>query len=544
MIADSLPNRLIQRVRRIDRKPESLQVEEPLRAAFTLASAIVVVGFFLFAGTMQEPGESEARLGLASGEGLAPFGQVMGGWDPSLAPGRVLVSQIWRTIEGGPASVSAIRGPETLAALALGLTVAARLAGVMGARAGLFGLLAILGSFVMIDRSSATEVELVLGLSVFAAIDRLVECGSGWVAGLWTAAAFLLGGWPAVAVILLPTLILGRSGTSLCPGLLLPPAVAMAGWSAWALSVAKPEVWASAMTLPLTQPSAWTLAADVVVLALPFTPLAAVTLWPSARAGWNGPTRSLLVGWIQVATIALFAGTLIPGLAVAAKIPVLVALAMVSAVILEQAWEGFADSGPRRSVLGGGLVFGALGGLALVGLGGFLTVAQPYYRGVGFVLIGLGCATGLLAVDAIWIRSSRQAIRAMIFLAVGLKVAHGGLYAPEMNYRMGQGPWGRAIGQHIPPNWPIYVFHRWSPALALATEHPVRQLPAEVFLKDQPGGVKFVLLQDGEFTHWPEVAPPLTKVREFQDERGRVRVLARTEGKLNRRRDSDRSSPP
>ena len=123
----------------------------------------------------------------------------------------------------------------------------------------------------------------------------------------------------------------------------------------------------------------------------------------------------------------------------------------------------------------------------------------------------------------------------LVLVAVGVKVAHGAIYMPELNYRTGKGPWGRAVGQYVPPMYPIYTFHNVSPALAFATEHPVRRLRAEIYLKVVPSdGPKFVLLTLSEFEHWPEEAPKLVKVRDFQDEYGGTRVLARTEGRLVR----------
>jgi hypothetical protein len=116
-------------------------------------------------------------------------------------------------------------------------------------------------------------------------------------------------------------------------------------------------------------------------------------------------------------------------------------------------------------------------------------------------------------------------------VAVCLKVAHWGYYVPEWNYRRSQGPWGRAIGQWVPAQWPIYTTHAWPADLAFATGRPVRQLVDPKLLAYQPGkNAKFVLLLQSEFTHWPEGAPRIFEVASFQDERGDVRVLARTEG--------------
>ena len=47
---------------------------------------------------------------------------------------------------------------------------------------------------------------------------------------------------------------------------------------------------------------------------------------------------------------------------------------------------------------------------------------------------------------------------------------------------MSQGPWGRAVGQWVPPNWPLYVVHAWSDDLLFHTERPVRQIAAPPLL--------------------------------------------------------------
>jgi hypothetical protein len=122
---------------------------------------------------------------------------------------------------------------------------------------------------------------------------------------------------------------------------------------------------------------------------------------------------------------------------------------------------------------------------------------------------------------------------AVVAVAVGLKLFHWGVYVPEWNYRLSQGPWGRAIGQWVPPSWPIYTVHTWPADLAFATGHPVRQLPNEKSLLFEPQSRPlFVLLHPAEFDHWPAQAPPLMKVRDFQDQYGGSRVLARTRGEI------------
>jgi hypothetical protein len=126
----------------------------------------------------------------------------------------------------------------------------------------------------------------------------------------------------------------------------------------------------------------------------------------------------------------------------------------------------------------------------------------------------------------------RGSLFAIVALAVFLKIAHAGYYVPEWNYRRSQGPWGRAIGQWIPPNWPIYTTHAWNPDLAFAIGRPVRQLVSAHHLEYQQGEAKFVLLLESEFENWPANAQPLQKVATLLDEFGSTRIVARTAGEL------------
>jgi hypothetical protein len=53
--------------------------------------------------------------------------------------------------------------------------------------------------------------------------------------------AFLAGGWPALAAIALPIVVIGRPGKTLSAPLLVPALAAAAGWSAWALAAGGPR---------------------------------------------------------------------------------------------------------------------------------------------------------------------------------------------------------------------------------------------------------------------------------------------------------------
>ena len=65
------------------------------------ATAALALGFVIAGGGNLDLGEIESRLGLAAGAAVGPFGQVFGGWEPSLWPAQVLPSALWAWAEGG-----------------------------------------------------------------------------------------------------------------------------------------------------------------------------------------------------------------------------------------------------------------------------------------------------------------------------------------------------------------------------------------------------------------------------------------------------------
>jgi hypothetical protein len=240
--------------------------------------------------------------------------------------------------------------------------------------------------------------------------------------------------------------------------------------------------------------------------------------------------------WLQVAGVVLLAGTFIPGVGASATVPALVGLALAAGAALAQMWESQSGT-PRRAFMGLVLLIAAASALIAIPGGGYLAAAIGYYRPLAIGVAAAGFIVLWVALAAAWHGRPRWSIAALVLLAVSIKVAYAGIYVPEWNYRTGQGPWGRAIGQWVVPNWPIYTFHTWPEDLAFATGHPVRQLPdPRIFLVQPPPRPAHVLLLASEFEHWPTTALPLIKIRSFEDERGEVRVLARTPGDLGLRR--------
>lgn len=494
----------------------------------------IAAGFILVGGGRQDLGPVEARLGLAASESFGPLGLAFGGWEPSLWPGEVGPSILWGWGEEGKITSASVRWPAAIAGLLAGLIITRRVLATLGIRAAILTMLCWSGTVALMDRSAGTGLTMIPGLAVVAALDRILGRGSGWVAGLWAALAFLSGGWPPLALIGLATIVLGRRGTGFSTGLIVPPVVAAVAWSAWALQVMSTEAWAAALALPLTQKSAWLLSVRVLALGLPWTPFVALVASRSVRDGWSEPGRLLVLGWLQVAAACILAGTVVPGLAAAAGLPALAGLAVVAAAGCDRLWSGDVSAVTRRRGLGLAATIAVLWIIPIVVGGIYLASAVSYYRGLAILLIVLAVPIAGLCYSALAQSDPRHALLNVALVAFCLKFAHMGYYAPEWNYRRSQGPWGRAIGQWVPPNWPIYTTHGWSPDLAFSIGRPVRQLASPkllTFLKDRP--THHVLLLDSEFEHWPDDAPELVKVASFQDEFGGTRVLARTAGEFS-----------
>jgi hypothetical protein len=205
----------------------------------------------------------------------------------------------------------------------------------------------------------------------------------------------------------------------------------------------------------------------------------------------------------------------------------------VAGTVLDAAWTNSLATWPRRAFLA--ITFGlSLIWLMTLVYGEYLwLIVFSYYRPVGI-------AAGIVAVPLLvlsWLGaeqgSTRRASVALVLLAASLKLAHWGYYVPEWNYRHGQGPWGRAIGQWVLPNWTVHTLHDWPPDLAFAIGRPVRQLRTPMHIAyPEDGESRHVLLLQAEFDNWPESAPKLLKVASFRDPDGGLRVLARTPGSL------------
>ncbi|GAC1473115.1 MAG: hypothetical protein NVSMB9_21190 [Isosphaeraceae bacterium] len=496
------------------------------------ALALMATGFVLLGGGNLDLGPNESRLGLASFERLGPFGQAFGSWEPTVWPVPLAASLMWAWGEGGMPTTASIRWPAAIAGLAIGLIVARRVVITLGGRAGVLLGLTWFGSIALIDHTDVAGLDLIAGLCLVATLDRLLGPGSDLLTGILAALAFLAGGWPPLTVVVLATVVLGRAHATLSWRLLLPPLLAFVGWSAWCLSVAPAEAWGAALAIPLTEKPAWLFALQILALGLPWSPFAALACSRNVRDGWPRGGRAFVAGWLQFAGASVLAGTLIPGLAHAASVPSLVGLSVAAAAGIDRILEARVSAQAQRWFFVGVIFLSCGWALIAIVAGGYLATAVGYYRALSLTLIVLAVPVAFVSLRSARRQEPRNALLALFALAVCLKVAHWGYYVPEWNYRLSQGPWGRAVGQWVPPRWPIYTTHTWRTEFAFATGHPFRQLVSPQHLAFEPGPARFVLLLASEFENWPPQAPPLTKVASFQDEYDRTRILARTDGPL------------
>jgi hypothetical protein len=495
---------------------------------------LIVAGVFTLLGAGNlDLGRAEARLGMAVGEPLGPLGQVYGQWEPGLWPGRVAIAQAWGKAHGGRPTAASVRWPEAIAAVLAGLIVAVGLARVAGDRAGAIAGLAFLGSIGLMHRGWDAGIDPVAGLLALSALYRIMRKGPDWAAGLWTAAAFLVGGWPAVLLVLLPTVVLGTRDRWLSPRLVLPVVAVAAAWTAWSWRVAGPQATAAALTLPFTQGLNLALSLKVLALSLPFGPLAVLVFRPGVRASMSETACDWARDWARIGIVAVLAGSLVPGLAPTAGFLALAALGTLAASVLEAGLSPSIDPSSRRAIVGLSVAVVLLGCAILTPSGAYLSAAVSYYRGVAVVLMIGSIILAAMTVIGARLGRARIAVISLGCLALAIKVAYAGVYVPEWNYQRSQGPWGRAVGQWVPPSWPIYIVHGWPDDLMFHTERTVRRLPAPEVLAmhtwDRP---PHVLLLEAEFKRWPKSAPRLIEVRRFQDQRGDVRVLARTDGPM------------
>lgn len=552
------------------------------RLNFTAALALGLC-FVAFGGADRELGVGEARHGLSATADWGPFGRLHGNWDPVQSFGWVASARAWHGLFGDvSADQGVVRWPSILAGLAAGLALSATAHRIFGRGAGIWAALTWFGSLALIDhtdglltslfsglpiRGYLSGADLLTGLFAILALNRVSTRGSDWISGTWTAFAVLSGGWPALLAIGLPLLVIGRRGAYLGAPLVLPAFAAFGAWSAWGIRGGGPLIWSVAVTLPLKQGAGWWLTPTALALSAPWTPMLAAGIWAwraaareeregdddgsGAAVGAGGATPGRYAGdWAKIGATSLFAGTLIPGLAGSALPLALASGALLSALGCAWVWSGASERGSRGSVRPRRLVAG-LSMLTVLGWTALFTPAHlqlvfqtPYYRPIGIALLVL---TGL----AVWLGvvggingSGRMGLAALALVAVGFKWHHWGIYAPEWNYRVSQAPWGRAIGQWVPPGRPLFILgtrlETWPADLMFGVGHPIRLVPnpqALRFFNDGPRPTH-VLLHPAELRAWPEDAPEVEEIFTFYSQTGfdPARVLVRIPGEPGWRR--------
>jgi hypothetical protein len=505
--------------------------------------AVLVIGafFVIFGGANLELGPLDAKYGLASGEAFGPYGRVFGYWDVSVWPLAVAFGRIWAYFEEVGPTQGVVRWPSAIAGLWIGFLIARRARLTLGPRAGILAALAFFGSLALMDRSLGSGLDLIAGVGTVSALDRLLTKGSGWVVGAWASLAFLAAGWPPLAVLALATVVLGRKGSTWTWSMTVPVLAMVATWTAWALRTTSAEAFATALALPITQTSAWYLGILALGLGLPWAPFAILARHRSIRDGWTNDSRALVIGWLQVAGASWIVGSIVPGLASSALIPVIAGLAMVSACCWDRIWAASADlpQSVTRGAIRLSLAMTGIWFLLVLGKGGEIGFEVAYYRSTVIEVAILSLAGFLLALHAARFGEARWALGGIVLVSIALKLAHWGYFVPEWNYREGAGPWGRAIGQWVPEKHTIFVLHDWEPDadLAFAINRPIRKLAKPELIQYQPGeGSKFVLLTDSEYSeylNWSQGWPRLLKVAEFEDKQGiSKRILTRTDAPL------------
>jgi hypothetical protein len=535
MGVDSIQTSRIDGSRRLraDESKVVLRLPDPVALCVPALAALGVL-FVLVGGADSDLRSADARIGLSATEGFSPLGQVFGHWSPDVWPLRAAVSRLFYFLEeAGRPDNGTVLWPAAIAGMAAGWLVARRLVAVGKIRMSLIFGFAWFGSVAMLDHSTSAGLDLITGLATIAAIDRLLAGVSDWKTGIWASLAFLSGGWPPLLLLAVAIVVLGRREADFSLRLILPTVITASSWLAWTVKVASVEAAAAALAWPLTQKPDFTLALEVALLTLPLSPFALLLLSPSLRKTVRDNGTGMVFDWLQISAAAVVAGTIVPGLAMACRSVALVGVVLAAASALDAAWSGVLYPRTRRLFLAAALALTTLW-LVVAAYGGFIMIVDmPYYRPVGIAVAVLTLGVSGLVWWSIETRNTRRTVAAMLLLTACLKLGHWGFYTPEWNYRFGQGPWGRAIGQWVLPNWTIYTTHDWPEDLAWAIGRPMRQLHSPQHLQyPATDESRHALLLESEFDNWPANAPKLMKVATFEDPYGRKRVLARTKGVL------------
>ena len=521
-------------------------LESGLRDSIWAAHAIglavfmaMVTVFVLWGATRLEVGPQEARLAMAAREPLGPVGQSFGGLDPAIYPGPLVAIKAWSIFEEHGPGQQSFRWPSAIFAAMIGAFLTLRSEWICGKTAALTVAFCWLTSLAVINRSGEFGLDFFTGLALVAALNQTIAQNGrlDYRIALATGLAFLCGGLQPVILIVAASIILCRSSAGLTMPFLAIVLATVGGWSAWALNEISAEAWAASIALPVSFRSGSSFAVLALGLCLPTALAAPAALSQKIRENWSESRRDYVSGWWTIAAMSLFVGSVLPQFSRAALLPVVAGFAVISGHV----WAT-AISNRRFRVLGWagqwlsistGLTVVAMA-CAFIPMAIYISMSIPYYRAVCLISALILSIALLVCVRGLSQNDSSRSFIALAIMCLGLKLIHASIYIPEWNYRMGQGPWGRAIGQWVPEKWPIYTLHGWSTDLAFATGRNFRQITHPRFLPDPAklpdGRPNFILLHPADFEHWPKSAPPIVKVFDFYDQSGRKpsRVLART----------------
>jgi len=498
----------------------------------------IAMTFVLWGAARLDVGHAEARTAMATREPLGPVGQSFGGLDPAVFPGSLVLPKLWAAVADDAAGVESIRWPEAILAILLGGVLAVRTERIAGKSAAIWVAFAWFSSLAVMHRSGDSGIDLTAGFALLLALDRCVTRRGllDWRAAICTSVAFLCAGLPPVILVTAASIAQCRSSAGLSLPYLGIVVVTIGGWSAWALTAISAEAWAAAIALPVTLRSSSNFPAAAIFLCMPAILFVPALLGRKAREGWSPARGEYVSGWWAVAGLCFLAGTVLPQFGKSALLPIVAGCS----IGVGHAW---ATALARRSEREAGFerlwlkiatgVFVTTAFLAIPVLA-YVGVTISYYRAVSTVAIVTAIAAVIVYVSGLAARDMRRVAMGAVMACLVAKLVHASIYMPEWNYRLGQGPWGRAVGQWVPEGWPIYTLHGWPADFAFATGHNFRQITHPRFLPDpakSPGGrPSFILLHPADFEHWPKTAPPVTKVFEFYDPAGQrvSKVLART----------------
>jgi hypothetical protein len=503
-----------------------------------LCFVAMALTFVVWGAARMDIGAHEARAAMAAREPIGPVGQSFGGLDPAIYPGSLVLPKLWAQFEDNGPGIESIRWPAAIVALLIAAVLALRTEYLSGKSAALWVSLGWLSSLAVIHRSGEAGIDIIGGFGLVLALDHCAarRGRADWVCGLLASIAFLCSGLPPLILISAASIVISRSSAGLSLSYLAIVLTTIAGWSAWALSEISAEAWAAAIALPVSFRNGANFPVTTAILSLPAILFLPTLLGRRTREGWDARRTDYVNSWWTVAAMCLFAGTILPQFASAALLPIVAG----SAVASGHAWSAVLARRNEREagferlwVKIASVLIVSLSVLSIPALV-YISLTIPYYRTASLFAIFIASLAAISCVSGMYSRDIRRFAAGFVLACVTVKIAHASIYVPEWNYRRGQGPWGRAVGQWVPEGWPIYALNGWSADFAFATGHNFRQITHPRFLPDPAntpdGRPSFILLHPADFEHWPKTAPPLIKIFEFHDHSGpRVsKVLART----------------